>query len=210
MPLYNSRYSALYLAAGFSMAYLLALPLLPYPGGVVMKMLPCLALSVACWQLLQGQTRAIMCAATLLSAVADAAIEFTFIAGLLVFLIVQLSYCVVFFQRRGAWKKRAWLLALITAFYCWALVFLAPRAEAMAIPVAVYMTAICAMGVFAAAYLGSPLVTLGALSFMVSDTVIGINRFWLPVPAADLVIMTTYYLGQILIVLGVIKTGQNA
>lgn len=196
----------LYLACFFAIAFLIALPWSPYPGEVVAKTLPCLALFTACWQMLKGKTRTIMCAATLLSAMADAAIEFAFIAGLLLFLCVQLSYCLVFFRRMGDWKKRLWLVAVLVAFFIWALVFLVPKAAQMAIPVAVYMTAICAMGILAAGYSGSVLVVCGAVSFMASDTLIGVNRFWMPVPAADLAIMSSYYLGQILIVAGVIQT----
>jgi alkenylglycerophosphocholine/alkenylglycerophosphoethanolamine hydrolase len=206
MSLTRTTHASLYLACGLAVAYLLAMPLTPYPGAVLTKMLPCLALSVACWQLLEGKIRNIMTAALLLSAIADGAITVAFLAGLLVFLCVQLSYCVAFFQRSGAWRQRAWLLALIAGFYVWALLFLAPRADEMAIPVGVYMSAICAMGVFAAGYRGSWLVPCGALAFMVSDTLIGVNRFWLAVPFADLLIMSTYYLGQIMIVAGVIKT----
>jgi uncharacterized membrane protein YhhN len=194
------------ITALLSLAYVLTMPLQPYPFSVVAKMLPCLCLAVACGVSLEGRTQTLMVMATILSAIADAAITFAFEAGLAIFLCVQLTYCAVFFRRRGPWRQRAGLLAVIIAFFIAALLVLLPRAGDLAIAVAIYMSAISLMVILAAIYQGSLLVILGALSFMVSDTLIGVDRFWMSWPAADLMIMTTYYLGQAMIAWGVITT----
>ncbi len=49
------------------------------------------------------------------------------------------------------------------------------------------------------------LVALGALIFISSDTLIAINKFVYEFSAAGIFIMTTYYLAQLMITLGVIR-----
>jgi uncharacterized membrane protein YhhN len=81
-----------------------------------------------------------------------------------------------------------------------------------AIPVAVYVLAIGAMVVSAIATAGRPewpapnsvAVIAGAVSFMASDSMIGWNRFVQPIPRADVWIMATYHVGQVLLVLGLL------
>lgn len=194
------------LAIGAAIAYLASLAFEPYPLSFVLKMLPCLLLAVSCYFGLQGKPQWLMTAALSLSALADAAIEFSFLAGLLIFLCVQITYTVAFYSRAGLWHQRKTLLAILALFYFTALTVLVPKAEEMAIGVGIYMSAISMMVLFAIAYRGSLWVLVGATSFLVSDTLIGVNEFWTPFPQADLAIMTTYYAGQIMIVLGVIAT----
>ena len=72
----------------------------------------------------------------------------------------------------------------------------------MARPVLAYALSIGVMGAFAiarkpAAELSRTACALGALSFVVSDSVIGYSRFVAPVPHAELLISTTYYAGQL-------------
>jgi uncharacterized membrane protein YhhN len=45
----------------------------------------------------------------------------------------------------------------------------------------------------------------GAVSFIVSDSIRAINKFMMPVPAADYLVMTTYYLALFLIAYGFLK-----
>jgi len=46
---------------------------------------------------------------------------------------------------------------------------------------------------------------LGAILFIISDSVLAINKFYEPFSAAGIIIMLTYAFAQMLIVLGVIK-----
>ena len=147
-----------------------------------------------------------MVAATLLSALADAAIEFEFLAGLAIFLLVQVIYAVTFFQNRRPWRERPALLALTALFLLGALTLLAPKAGALAPAVIIYMIAIAGMVASAAVYRGSPYVIAGAISFLISDALIGINRFWVPVPLEEYAIMGTYYAAQLMICVGVLRS----
>jgi uncharacterized membrane protein YhhN len=75
----------------------------------------------------------------------------------------------------------------------------------MLIPVALYVIVISTMLWRAAARLGAPgvpqrsgqLGLIGAILFTASDSVLAFNLFVTPVPLADVIIMVTYWLGQL-------------
>ena len=75
---------------------------------------------------------------------------------------------------------------------------------ALLIPVAAYALTISAMLWRALARVGEPdiarasawLAAVGALLFVISDSLIGINRFVMPFEAAKYAIIITYWLGQ--------------
>lgn len=75
---------------------------------------------------------------------------------------------------------------------------------ALSVPVAQYMVIIAAM-VIAAWGTGSWLIGFGATVFMISDTVLSLDRFVAPVANGRLIVMITYHLGQALIVAGVLE-----
>lgn len=147
-------------------------------------------------------------AGLVLSAVADVAIEVQFLAGLGVFLVAHLTYIVAFTvaERRPAWGRAVPFVALAVGT---GLVFV-PAAQDLGVPVAVYSCAIAAMGWRAAARLGvdGGLVALvGALSFMLSDSLLAVDRFVTPLPYRTLLVMGTYWLGQLLIAQSVERSG---
>jgi alkylglycerol monooxygenase len=51
----------------------------------------------------------------------------------------------------------------------------------------------------------SHLVAVGALCFMVSDLTLAINRFITPLPHASAWVLSSYYLAQCLIVMGMLR-----
>jgi uncharacterized membrane protein YhhN len=69
---------------------------------------------------------------------------------------------------------------------------------------ATYMLVIGAM-VVAAWATGRPLVALGATVFMVSDAILAWDRFVRPVRHGQVAVMVTYHVGQVLIVLGLLR-----
>lgn len=69
------------------------------------------------------------------------------------------------------------------------------QATALTVPVAAYIAVIGAMVAVAVAT-GEPLAGLGAVSFAVSDAVLGWNRFVTPLSWGRPVVMVTYHLGQ--------------
>lgn len=135
-----------------------------------------------------------------------------FVFGLGAFLLAHLAYLRAYLSdcRQPAW------LALILAALTGAGVFtLLTRADlgALLLPVACYALAISAMLWRALARLGEARLTsrsarlaaLGAALFVLSDSLIGINRFVAPFAAAPLAIMLSYWLGQWLIAASVFQ-----
>jgi alkenylglycerophosphocholine/alkenylglycerophosphoethanolamine hydrolase len=135
-----------------------------------------------------------------------------FVFGLGAFLLAHLAYLRAYLSdcRQPAW------LALILAALTGAGVFtLLTRADlgALLLPVACYALAISAMLWRALARLGEARLTsrsarlaaLGAALFVLSDSLIGINRFVAPFASAPLAIMLSYWLGQWLIAASVFQ-----
>ena len=141
-----------------------------------------------------------------------------FILGLVSFLIAHIYYIIGMFRfpnfKLGLLFKKPWL-GIPLCVYGFSLVYMlwAGLGE-MKIPVIVYSTVIMLMGLSAVNMFGrtsqaaAKLLLFGALLFILSDSVIAINKFGIEgfsIPFPKLVIMTTYILGQYLIVKGAIS-----
>ncbi|WP_367899324.1 lysoplasmalogenase [Leptospira sp. WS58.C1] len=127
-----------------------------------------------------------------------------FVFGLGSFLIAQVAYSVSF-----SWGNPVHFLRLIpyvvfgASYFYWLLPGIAP---ALTIPVAVYVSAICVMGWRSAAREVSSrdrwLGILGAISFIISDSIIALGQFTPnKLPFHGVWVMSTYYLAQFLIYL---------
>lgn len=127
-----------------------------------------------------------------------------FVAGLGAFLLAHLAY-VVGFAVGGVtvavMPVAALAVALVAAPLGQRLVAGARASGQGAVvgPVIAYVTVISLM-VVAAVASGNVVAMAGALAFMASDAVIGWSRFVRPFVGAPLVIMTTYHVGQALLV----------
>lgn len=135
-----------------------------------------------------------------------------FIAGLAAFLTAQLAYAATFSlsreRKKGLVISKPWyalpVLALAGAVYF----YLYPNLGEMSIPVSIYVLAISSMVLSAVNRLNwageksGLLVLLGALSFLLSDALLAVNKFVDPIPMAGVWIMLTYITAQYLIVKG--------
>jgi len=130
-----------------------------------------------------------------------------FVAGLAAFLGGHAAY-VVAMLLVGAWGPGlvAGPVVVLVALALVGLRIVRSAAEsdpALRTPVALYMGVISAM-VVTAFGVGAILVVLGALLFFVSDAVLGWTRFVVDFSRSRVVVMTTYHLGQALLVLGLV------
>lgn len=130
-----------------------------------------------------------------------------FLAGLLAFLGAHAAYIAAF--RRIPADEPLWggVILVVAAGLAalWVLVRTILRGlSAEGVLVAVYAVVIVAMGALAWAT-GHLVLAVGATLFLVSDALIGIDRFARPVPHGRLAVMVTYHLGQLLIVLGMLR-----
>ena len=136
-----------------------------------------------------------------------------FILGLVSFLIAHICY-IDFFQlvKRTENIKTSWLIVLPVIIYYIALIFvLFPYLGSLKFPVIIYGAVISIMLAFALHMAlmknrvkGTNMV-FGAILFIISDSVLAINKFYKPFEAGGVIIMLTYAFAQMLIVLGVIK-----
>ncbi|WP_286969750.1 lysoplasmalogenase [Flavobacterium sp. UBA4854] len=167
-------------------------------------------------------TQNILLAALVLSWLGDVILLFTdlgeiyFILGLVCFLTAHIVYCVLFNKQKRIRKRQNKPLfifgSVLIAFYLIGMVsVLMPHLGDLEIPVSIYASVISIMLLFAFnGFLvwekpGNQLVFLGAIFFIISDSILAVNKFYTPIPKSSFFIMLTYLLAQYLIVVGVLK-----
>ncbi|MFT4778951.1 MAG: putative membrane protein YhhN [Flavobacteriales bacterium] len=140
-----------------------------------------------------------------------------FVFGLGAFLVAHVLYVMAFtkaMQKNHELlliKKYPMIIVLLVGASGLIFKIIFPHLEEMILPVALYTSVITAMGLAALARkektsLSSWLfVSLGALIFLFSDTLIAFNKFHEPIAWASIFIMSTYILAQGLIVVGLLK-----
>lgn len=130
-----------------------------------------------------------------------------FIFGLLSFLIGHLCYIKAFYLRQIHRYSRLIGLPMALVYFAVIMSFLLPNVSvAMIVPVAIYGIVICLMilsafnrFLFLTPYFTGIMCLLGSLFFIVSDSILSINSFYISVPSEGLLVMITYYLGQLMI-----------
>lgn len=165
---------------------------------------------------MDGAARAALVVAAVLSLVGDVALlgdsEERFLLGLSAFALAHLAYVATALLVGVSWPRLVIAFPVLAALFGFqAITRMVPGAlrhggRAMMVAVIVYSVIISAMVVTAT---GTPswLAFAGATLFAVSDSLIAYNRFVQPVPRADLPIMVTYHVGQLLLVGGLIVGG---
>lgn len=157
----------------------------------------------------------------IISSLGDIALEFDdnfgsntdifFICGLASFLTAHFFYIFSFLKVPG--KLSIFLIIPIILIYVILLIVLLPGVEApLILPVMVYGAALAAMVYLAASKALSKNVKaskrsngsnnmrlIGALIFFVSDTILAVNKFTIPIPSHKIIVMITYYSAQMFI-----------
>ena len=129
-----------------------------------------------------------------------------FIAGLVNFLLAHSMYIAFFVRvRRTTTVPAAWNVYLITFAVAYAMalvIFLYPYTGNLKIPVGIYAAVITTMLVTAAHAVDNHRRSIiayfitGAVLFVVSDSLLAINKFYHPLPAGDIGVMLTYGVAQ--------------
>ncbi len=172
-----------------------------------------------------GMLRTLIMAALLFSTLGDVllmrAAQYVhyFLLGLAAFLVAHLFYIGAFFRlakgQHGFVARHPWVLLFFLCYLSGLLYWLWPSIPmAMKGAVAVYALVISVMAVAALNLRGilpektGNRLFLGALLFVLSDSMIAINKFGHPFPASNVAIMATYILGQLAMVWALIKRGE--
>ena len=134
-----------------------------------------------------------------------------FMLGLISFLLAHVFYCLVFLLYRNP-KANPKSLIIVLAIYAIGLFYLLKDGlDNLLIPVSVYIIIILLMVVTAflrqknVASKSFNLVFLGAILFVISDSVLALNKFYMPLSFSGIGIMSTYALAQFFIVIGLLK-----
>lgn len=131
-----------------------------------------------------------------------------FVPGLVSFLIAHLLYIAAFSAPAGLFAAPLLALPYLVGTGV-LLAILLPKTGKLAVPVIVYSIALATMGWLAASRWqalqddASFYAMIGAILFMVSDSVLAINRFARPFRAAEVILLSTYFAAQTLIALSV-------
>ncbi|QFT56799.1 lysoplasmalogenase [Microbulbifer sp. THAF38] len=174
-----------------------------------LKALPIAILAMMAMRHLEGLSRSLTLAALAFSALGDVLLEMTFaqqfIFGLGAFLVAQLLYAANFLRFADFRNRRSLIRILPVILVAVGLArWILPAAGELAPAVLLYLLAIVAMALGAGAHRGnSGLLFAGALTFMLSDALIAVNKFIAPLPLADTAIMLTYYGAQVVILYGI-------
>ena len=195
-------------AAAAAALYCILLGLRPYPGDVALKTTMCVLLALVAWR---TQFR-LFAVALLFSAAGDALLasdgERWFVPGLAAFLTTHLLYATIFLRDprlphislRGGRRFAAVLIPLFAVVYA---AFLFPRLGALAAPVVGYIAAIVAMALLALRV--APVsVPVGAVMFMVSDSLLALDKFVWSAQWIGPLIWISYAAAQLLIAFGML------
>jgi uncharacterized membrane protein YhhN len=136
-----------------------------------------------------------------------------FLAGLSAFLMAHIFYIFFFHSIRvkESIKSRAWLLLVVVIYYAVLMNILSPHLGSMKLPVRIYGIFISFMFMLAMHMLfirnkiAARWMMMGALLFVISDSVLAINKFYQSFEAAGIIIMLTYGLAQFFIIEGAIR-----
>ncbi len=140
----------------------------------------------------------------------DSKYPLCFILGLASFLVTHLLYIAYFLRLRptgiSLFKRKPFLLLIIILYVGGLLALLIPHLGALIVPVILYAMVLGAMLIsslhvfFRSAKKAATLFVAGAVCFVLSDSLLAINKFYVPLPSAGFFIMLTYCAAQFLIV----------
>lgn len=138
--------------------------------------------------------------------------EWYFISGLVAFLMAHICYLILFFKQRNTLNKPYVGIAIL---YIYSLVFgyyIYNSLGDMTIPVTGYEIVILLMASASLLRKGAvnnvsyKHVAIGAVFFLISDSILALNKFHSPIPLSGIWIMITYALAQYFIVMGILRS----
>lgn len=188
---------------------------------------PAIVLSLLIYFWTQSKTisrtlRYLITAALLCSLLGDILLMFVdagahyFLFGLVAFLIAHILYVIAFLKHRNRSIQPFGFIALLLVYASGLFYLLKDGLNEMLVPVLVYMVVILSMSTSAFLRRGNVpsqsylFVFTGAILFMVSDSILALNKFYMPLAYSNISIMITYALAQYAIVRGLLKLSQSS
>jgi uncharacterized membrane protein YhhN len=206
----------LYVSAAASVVYLATLRWQPFAGSALLKGCAVGALAVLALRS-RGRWRdaGVLALGLAFSTAGDVLLDLDprlFAFGLGAFLLAHLTYICLFARNRTAEiRVRPPDLAAVLVILVYSAtlsVWIVPSVGELAVPVVLYICALTTMVSTAIlARFPQRWVAVGAILFLISDSLLAIHKFKTPVPLHDYLVWTTYYLGQCGIALGYLASG---
>jgi alkenylglycerophosphocholine hydrolase len=187
--------------------FIASLTVHPYPGSYILKALPILIMAYLSYSYLKGCVKILMVSAFLFCTAGDVLLDVSrvnyFVPALVSFMIAHILYSVVFFKDFKFKKQRLIIVAAIIIYV--SLIFCLSELGSLFIPVLIYILVITIMGIIVS-FSDRPIngVLLGVLLFIVSDSLIAINKFIHPLPYSTFLNITIYYWAQYEIGMGML------
>jgi alkenylglycerophosphocholine/alkenylglycerophosphoethanolamine hydrolase len=182
----------------FACIYTLSTLAGPFAFDWLLKIIPLLILIAVSVTFIQSTRDKLFIAGLAWSTLGDFLLAYNiidgFVFGLAAFLIAHLCYIACLTPRVNVITKQK--IAFMTMYSVYGLLMfslIAPGLDELFIPVLIYMSVLLLMAMTTVLSAKSNLwLMLGGFSFVVSDSLIGINKFYMSLPYADLMIMTSW------------------
>lgn len=130
-----------------------------------------------------------------------------FLLGLGSFLLAHIFY-IISFKKRSLSRVSVGVIVVLLLYLVLLISFLFPHLKEMKIPVIIYGIIISTMLYFSIKT-QEKLLIVGALFFVISDSVLSVNLFVSSSLLLNLLVMITYVLAQVLLVKGILKTSKT-
>jgi uncharacterized membrane protein YhhN len=194
----------------FSLLYMVSMS---YGVGILwlLKIIPIAILVFAVLKTEPSSIQTILLLALVCSGCGDLLLAFDkFTFGVAAFLLAQLGYAVLFGRYWQRMHTR-WPLSLVLIMYMLGMAWwLMPNLGELQLAVMAYLFTIAAMGLLAVqSSLPLRWAVLGAVVFIISDSLIAINKFINPLPFEGYFIMGSYYIAQYMLITGFLKSTKQ-
>ncbi|EZH66446.1 hypothetical protein DH09_10970 [Bacillaceae bacterium JMAK1] len=166
---------------------------------VVFKVIPMLLIILFGLKIRERGVRNLVIHGLIVCAIADVAIAYSFIAGLVIFLIGHLLYIPAFWKYRKRttlkWPFVAVAIYMVLMGWIFGSTLIGTAEQGLIVPVFFYIIVIGLMGIVAIKT-RNQLAIIGACLFIVSDSILAWNKFVEPLSSSHVLIMSTYYAAQ--------------
>jgi len=193
-----------YLFALLAAIFILSTELKPYPLSWLIKILPLFLLIIFSLQKSDTKQDKYFLLGLFFSALGDFFLDYApinwFVFGLGAFLVAHLFYIK---SLMPIGRKRIAIVLLYTLYGIAVFLLLSSGLGELFLPVLVYMSVLLSMAIATLISNNTNAwLVVGGLSFVFSDSLLGIDKFYLPIPYATLLIMVSYYFAQYALVRG--------
>jgi len=198
-------------AALLAGAYLFVPNLLAFPAQALLKTIPIWLLGWMAWREAPEKYRLALMLALVFSGIGDFALaspfSLSFAVGMTAFFVAHLFYLWIFTRSLRQWKQldvsRRTIIILIGLYAVLMGAIVLPKTGELMPAIAAYFLVLSLMAAASFAGLTARWTRLGAVLFVLSDTLIGIDRFVVPLEFRHLAVMASYYAAQAFILAGI-------